>query len=555
MINPTDMIKKHILAATIALLALNSCYDDKSTLPVNTIDDVVLEATEDERNIRIGYLEQLDLAPKLSKGGKALDNDNFTYHWEMNIVPLKQEYETLGTEKELHAVITNQINTNSYILKLTVHDIAEDLDYLFNWNVFVETAFLDGLIVSDTRDGSTSDLTLILNDKLTMNYAKSEVIHRNILTTATGEPYPSLLTSLTPFLLGYINGTHTNYLFAVDSDRHLVRFDCQDFSVADGKDVVYYYDDEKVRGIFSVGPNVFNSDHYLLTTHGVYYTGVNGSDFIVPLNTTLSTSAPKDNVFAFKTHDASTDYWGGECTAVWVDDVTGKMTVMNAGFQGGSYEELQEGENSPYSCGDLGLQQVLCGGMTGSGVTPSLLAKEADGTYAIYTVNKKVTTYYDEEWDYSYDVTSYHPGQHIEAPADVASRLSAAVATELTDENYVLYIATPTEVSAALYGTGTMLDAGTKFTPDAGETITSIKVYRQGVWYYSSGLLTEYNADAGRPRLDLTSRALIVTTQSGDEGHVYVVPMTQLGTGNLDRASAMKWSGFGRILDVGTTGY
>ena len=49
---------------------------------------------------------------------------------------------------------------------------------------------------------------------------------------------------------------------------------------------------------------------------------------------------------------------------------------------------------------------------------------------------------------------------------------------------------------------------------------------------------------------------MIVTTQKSDtEGCVYVVPMTQIGTGNLDKAQALKYDGFGKILDVTTTGY
>ncbi len=533
--------------------ALCSCYEDKSTFPVNTIDDVVLNIEDADRTIRTGYLEQLDIVPELTKGGKALGDEGFTYLWEINILPRNNEFEVLGTERELHAVITNPIATDNYLLRLTVHDEAENLPYLFTWNVFVETAFLDGLVVSDTRDGKTSDLTLILNDRLTMNYTKDEVIHRNIVETATGQPYQSLLTSLTPFLYGSLTGTHANYLFATDSDRRLVRFDCQDYSSANGNDLVYYYEGETIRGLLSVGNNIVSSSHYLITSKGVYNTDLNGNNFITPPNTTLSTSAPKDDIYAFKTYDSSVEYWTGECTGAWIDDKTGKLTILNAGFQGGSYQELEAGENPAFPVGDTKVQQVLAGCMTGGGRTPTLLVKEANGNYAVYTVATVVESIYDEEWDYTYEETSYRPERRITVPSDLSTRISSSVRTEFTDENSVLYIASPTEVTAALFGSGTMTDGGTKFTPDAGETITSIKVYRQGDYYYSSGLFS--NPQYNRPKLDLTSRALIVTTQKGDEGSVYVVPMTQLGTGNLDRAGAMKYGGFGRILDVGTTGY
>lgn len=551
------MMKKNIILAALVSLTLSSCYEDKSSFPDNKIDDVVLNVTEADKTIRTGYLEQLDIVPELTKGGKALGDEGFSYLWELNILPNNGEFEVIGTERELHAVMTNPIATRNYLLKLTVHDDAEELSYLFTWDVYIETAFLDGLIVSDTRDGQTSDLTLILNKQLTMNYNKNEVIHRNIVTTATGQPYQSLLTSLNPFLYSSINGTHSNFLFAVDSNKHLVRFNCMDFSVTNGKDLCYYYDGETVRGLFAMGANVVSCDHYLITTKGVYYGSLNNQDFLTSLNATLSTSAPMDDVYAIRNYNPSDEWWYGECAGAWIDDVYGNVVIFDAGFQGGSYQDLQEGENDAYSVGDLHLQQVLAAEMTGGSATPTFLVKNAEDNYQILTVGSVTETYYDEEWDYYWDETYYCPGKCMNIPSlDMAGRISRAVSTKFTDENSVLYIATPTEVSAALYGAGKVTDAGTKFTPDAGETITSMKVYHQGDYYYSLGLLMPENLDAyGRPRLDLTSRALIVTTEKGDEGFVYVVPMTQLGTGNLDRAAALKYSGFGHILDVATTGY
>lgn len=551
------MIKKNIIIGVALTVALSSCYEDKSTFPVNTIDDVVLNIQDADKTIRTGYLEQLDLVPDLTKGGKVLGDDGFSYLWEINILPNNTEFEVLGTERELHTVINNPISTGNYLLKLTVRDEAEELSYLFTWNVFVETSFLDGLVVSDTRDGNTSDLTLILNDRLTMNYTKSEVIYRDIVTAATGQPYPSLLTSLTPFLYGYINSnSHANYLYATDSDKRLVRFNCQDFSSANGNDLLYYYAGETVRTIFNIGNGITNSNHYVITNKGCYFGDLNSTTFVTPTNATLSVSAPKDDVMAIKVGDESNDGWGGECAAVWVDDQTGAITIFNSGFQGGDYSALDEIDNPAFPAGDTGVQQVIAGGMTGGNVTPTLLVKEADGNLAVYTVASVVTTYHDDEWDYDWTETSYRPGQRIVVPSDLSNRIGTAVKTEFTDENSVLYIATPTEVTAALYGSGTMSDGGTKFTPDAGETITSIKIYRQGDYYYSPGLFTPANVELyGKPKLDLTSRALIVTTQKGDEGFVYVVPMTQLGTGNLDRSKEMKYEGFGRILDVATTGY
>ena len=53
----------------------------------------------------------------------------------------------------------------------------------------------------------------------------------------------------------------------------------------------------------------------------------------------------------------------------------------------------------------------------------------------------------------------------------------------------------------------------------------------------------------------LDSGNVIALNARWGEGKVYVVPMTQIGTGNLDISKALIYDGFGKILDVTTIGY
>ena len=64
-----------------------------------------------------------------------------------------------------------------------------------------------------------------------------------------------------------------------------------------------------------------------------------------------------------------------------------------------------------------------------------------------------------------------------------------------------------------------------------------------------------YPENGGWEKLAWNNRAVIVTAQKGEEGVVYVVPMIQLGTGNLDASAALRYDGFGRILAVSATCY
>ena len=65
----------------------------------------------------------------------------------------------------------------------------------------------------------------------------------------------------------------------------------------------------------------------------------------------------------------------------------------------------------------------------------------------------------------------------------------------------------------------------------------------------------DYPENGGWEKLAWNNRAVIVTAQKGEEGVVYVVPMIQLGTGNLDASAALRYDGFGRILAVSATCY
>ena len=154
---------KKIIISLLLCAGAVSCYEDKTSFPTDQIPDVVLTGAESE--LRVGYQEQLDVVPDLTFDGQKLSGDRFSFLWEINDMPRGTEFETIGTEEELHVVLPNAIAEGYYLLRLTVVDEAFGLEYLFSWKVYVQSAFLDGLLVCDTQDGATSDLTLILRPK------------------------------------------------------------------------------------------------------------------------------------------------------------------------------------------------------------------------------------------------------------------------------------------------------------------------------------------------------------------------------------------------------
>ncbi|MDY5396862.1 MAG: hypothetical protein SPG46_05440, partial [Alistipes sp.] len=107
-------MKKILTCITLAFAAsgLAGCYEDKSTYATDQIPDIVLTDTETTA-IYTGYLEQINFAPELTQDGKVLDdNDNYIYTWELNDIPDGNEFQTIGTERELHATVPNGVSTN-----------------------------------------------------------------------------------------------------------------------------------------------------------------------------------------------------------------------------------------------------------------------------------------------------------------------------------------------------------------------------------------------------------------------------------------------------------
>lgn len=555
-------MKKILTCIVLAFAAsgLAGCYEDKSTYATDQIPDIVLTDTETTA-IYTGYLEQIDFAPELAQGGKVLeDNDNYTYTWELNEVPDENQFQTISTERELHVTVPNGISTTPYLLKLTVKDTENDLEYLFWWDLYIQSAFLDGLVISDTKDGATSDLTLVLNQKLTTNYAgKEEKIFRDILASgSSAAAYPGLLRSLTPMLYGYIYSKAKHYLWATDQNGELVRFNCEDYSVASGGDVLLYASEgQKFYKLFGTGNNKSCQTLMVaMSNAGNYCIQCVSTEVFSWPNTAMNASSMKNGICASRSYSAN-----NECVAAWLDEKTNKLIVADPYFAGYLIYHTITGSGA-YDADNLGDQQVIAAGMTYTENIPALLLKDNAGTYAIYTItpHQAEEGYYTDpdNWE-GWVVTSpeipYGPRARIEIPAEGKALLDQATGTAFCTMQAILYVATADGIYAIDFASGKAVVSDVKFTPDAGEKITSVKLYQQGQYQYSSNMCGD-GEDQYRELLDWTNYAVIVTTQKSDtEGCVYVVPMTQIGTGNLDKAQALKYDGFGKILDVTTTGY
>ena len=544
------MKKNTLLIALFTTLALSSCYEDKSTLPDNPIDGVELSITEEEKVIRLGYKEQLDIVPILTKNGKT-DDSGLIYEWAINIYPgwSKYEYEVIGTEKELHTVLNNAISNDSYYLRLLVTDTKnDDLQYSFLYQVFVQPSMMDGLLIADTKDEQTTDFNLVMNDKLTASYTKEEKVFRNILE---GKEYPGLIKTMSPITSGYYPGT--NMMSFIDENGKAGIYNTETYDLLDMNGCFPGYLPENVDAIVRIGQH--NCAITNLGFYAVQYVNFTTSYFGWP-NGDLSKYSVDNGVYA----------------AISLTSVNNTTYALGAWFCNEEDEFISAdmlGYPAPTATVfnntndyDLSNKRAVCGGMSVDEVTPTFLLKdEVTGEYTIYTLEraKNATGYYDENWNFI--ETAPAEDSFIKAAYTISAEgkglLDKAVATSFASMESILYVATEDGVYTINFAGATpTVNSTSQFTAN-GEKITGMHLYQQGaeITEYGSMGYPGYPEYGGWLPVELTDRAVVVTTQKGDEGVVYVVPMIRFGTGDLDPSNALRYDGFGRILAVSATCY
>lgn len=553
----------NIAAALICAASLNACYEDKSSLESISIDEVTITA-DDDNVVYIGQMESLDIVPSFTQGNSR-NPDGLEYEWAITVLPNndKEGYEIIGNEAELHYTVSQPIDNQPYLLRLTVTDTKNDgLQYLKTWQVYVQSAFVDGLLVCDTKDNTHSDLTLILNDQLTVHYDREERIFRNIIESTTGSPFPRKINTLFYNLRGDYTLLHVNHLWIIDENKKPGRFNLQDFSYTGIEDIMYYAPEDVEFYGYSRG----NMYLFCNTNNGIYGTECTNSEAL---------SWPLSNIPPFDNHIVGTDpvkSTNSEAVAFWLDKQNGQLFfITNAAISISTATiELDSKKTYPYDPNNLKGKSTIAAGLSTNGTIPSLLLKDdATGDYTIYTVTPHEPEEghyanpddYDSEYIVDKPKVPLAPRAKFEIPASGKALLDDAIGIFFSRMDAILYVAKPDGIYAINFaGANALVEAHPKYTPSSGEKITSAKLYQQGI-YTSNHAACESSLNLGEvvpacPMLKLTNRAIIVATQKSDmEGTVYVIPMTQIGTGNLDASKALKYDGFGKILDVVTTGY
>ena len=525
-------MRKHTLYLLLAgwgLLAA-SCYDDKSTLQTTHIPPVEIEVPEAiASQLTVVHNARLDITGiRITKDGRE-NPEELTYEWTVSQTDNDSEAISLATTREFHEVIDLPISSKGYLFLLTVTDTAHDLKYQYKWTLIVTAQFNEGLVVAYTRDGTTSDLGLIMHPQLTETYSGAEqgTVEKELISRRNGSPFPSAVTHM----LYTYDKTDKKNIRWVSTDDDLMRMETDYYEILGHKEDAFVYlpgklDIRSLLNTYQCTMILNDGDIYeTLLSRGRISTPVSGTETMTVDNGVVSAhSAPGS------TRKPST---------IFYDREQGKFCY---GYNQTFYACGSVG-SSPFDPGNAPGLRCIAGGISIDNATHTLLMRKADGNHALYTFG-------------NYSASAGAPAAKLiyDIPAEANALIAEAVSFVFSRFDPILYIATRSAIYKVIFTTGSVnFDPAPVFTAPAGEHITLARLYLQG--YYA---MENYDGSSTLPSnasLAWSSRAVTVVT-SKDDGNdkIHVVPQINFGSGQLDQPNALVFDGFGKILDFTVTG-
>ncbi len=527
------MKKYSLISITLMFVSfLSSCYKDTSTLADRPIEPVVLDTAGLSGNIYIGYQEKLTLSPKIKeKTGQSL-----SFQWSISEkvkTERKVDMKTIGDRLELNYEVERPVATAAYLLRLTITDLAHDsLQYFYTWDVFVQSTYVTGLVIADTKDGSSSRLTYIKNKDFSTNYKKDEVILRDILS-ADSVRIKGLVASLHYSALGRFWRPHTSQLWVTTTDGKVVRYNTSDFSVngrSERTDLILYKPEGFRFNFF------FKGGDYLLanTTHGNYSLPSTTTNVFSTADPVLGNAKFSNNVVAGDPHSGITLN-----NLVWLEESTGAFTAHTY-THAFSYELATFNKTDAFDPNRLDDKIALAGEISYDHKMVNFLLKDKEtGEYAIYQLDQGESN------------PSYVKGSAkglFKIPASFKDKMDKAISYFLSKKENILYVATESEIYTITFGLGNEAKVNTTpvYTLPEGEQLRKAKLFVQGQYAARANEIE----DKFVPVLPYNLNAITLISEKGEnKGIVRVLPFSNNGI-KIDADKGHTYEGFGKVLDV-----
>ena len=501
-----------------------SCFEDDSSLEIRNLNPIRIENITLDGTYAVYMGDTLNIEPLVFCEGSP--DAELSFEWELSggtIVPT-----VLDSTMYMSAQIVAPPTTNPYLLKFTVTDNTTGIARIEKFNVSVQSPYGTGLIVADTKDGLTSDLSLVRSREFTSDIPQDndeKRIFRHIWSQNNGAPLDGLILDC------MTNSYGTNRSMTILTTEHILRADYYDY---------VNMPEEMDGNMFLVLPDHIGNGY----THGCFSEEESRSDELMSANglLTMRSQQQGNRKYGYTLYPVGVlDYnvtmmYNPEWCPVYCYDALGKqMLFYNGGTLFKADEQLSE---SKFDVNDLSDYEPFLLDEMSSGIV--LLAKQkSTGAYKGLVMNllrENGQNFAKSVFDFS-----------------SAAEIEQAQFFDVNSAEDVIYYATESKLYAVPIAN---MSASVQWEVQmgSGDKITGIKVYD----FETGGRCMYENVTSGGDPTEsfqpsLTRMMMIFTyNESTQEGKIVCVPIKTLGRGGLEqnRAYHVTLPGFNKIIGV-----
>ncbi|MDD4296817.1 MAG: hypothetical protein PHC69_07650 [Ruminiclostridium sp.] len=497
--------------SAIMAMFIPSCdFIDKGNYVLSPLTDITIDTTGIPLQHVVVRLEELTISPEVYREGTKVED--FSFDWRITLKP-GEDWENsiiIGTQMHLKYVIELIPSSSYYYLWYRVKDNTTGLLKSIVWKVLVEASSGQGLVVADSDDGNTSDLSIIQDSLFTYNWyekgtttLKPTLYKRNEFSKVHKTKFNGVIHSMFAKRL-YQDGRYTNFLHGA-SRNNAFRINTLDYSiVCQGKEL--FYDPFIVLDIDYYYRN--GSSVYIINSGKVSNRMTeNKSDVIYRRFGIFSPGDYTCNKF-IACHPITSSQ------AVFYDEGLGKFLKMGSSNSGAAPKDVGVG-SSPFNAQNLPGYQVLGGGLGTFSEARFILKK--GNYYGVFCLTNNSASTPRRLFDISN-----------------APNIANAIGFVFPTDQSVIYYSTSSKVYSIRIPQGGAAVYTELYT--SPEPITMFEMLRR----------------TGTTELPYTERCLLVITYNGTEGKVTALPISSEGLdlGLVDLTRKATFGGFKQISAV-----
>jgi hypothetical protein len=526
-------MKKRLLYFTLLLggiCELVSCFDDKSVEPYKFIPDILIDTTGIPYQHAVTQYERLKISPVVSlENGEQGD---LSFKWMLNTIPTITQatssyyanYYCIGEKMALDTIIELRANQTTYYLWYQVTDNNTGIRKDILWTVFVQTAYNEGLVIADSRDNSTTDLSVIEGNLFTIGWNKEDRISRNLYSAANGAPYVGIAKHIV-FAMNTHSSVNAKQLYVVGDDCFELLDGIEYKRVGRNHEVMY--DDKLTLNTTQIF--ISGGSYMCWVNAGKIYTWYMSSlrpypHIEIPEQYSLQVgdnmvqkTGRVDRYMAYTHKYSSSSYpWG-----IWYDDVNGVFLSQR------SAPSVQ-----------LSITPFNSGGVfdpnNATGLRTLYAATGMNDDF--YFIMRNTNTSSNQV--YVFDRTqTLGPKALYTIPGN---EMDQAIAYVVAENANTFYFATQTQIYAVTLSGGSP-QVHLRYTVPSGGTISCFTMFRHA-WYLRN--LTKTPLDTHEQTL------LVGVVESGNNGKLLAIPILNPASADIDAVNIKTYTGFGKITAI-----